>query len=61
VLQNALTHWKTTLTGILGAAAYAALGAYQHGMTLKDWAMAAAIAVLGVLAADAQKAQVKTP
>jgi hypothetical protein len=50
-----MNHWRTTLTGFLTGAAYAALGVYQHNMTLKQWALAAGVAVLGYLSADAAK------
>jgi hypothetical protein len=54
-----MTHWRTTLVGILTGCTYAALNAYQGGMKLSQWAMAAGIAILGFLAADAKNATSK--
>jgi hypothetical protein len=55
------THWRTTVAGVATGCAYAALGVYQHNMTLKQWALAAGVAVLGYLSADAAKAQPPKP
>ena len=62
MIQNAITHWKTSTAGIiLGAAVLVALNAFKPGMNLKQWAGAAVLAILsampGILAADGKVSQ----
>lgn len=53
-MNSVLQNWKTTVVGVGGSVLYAALGVYQHGMTLRQWFLAAVIAALGILTADAK-------
>lgn len=48
-----MKNWKTTATGCVGAAAYAAAAYLQGGsFAVKDMIISVAIAVLGFLAKD---------
>lgn len=58
-MKTAIQNWKTSTAGMaLGAAVLVALGVYKPGMTIGQWAGAAALAVLaalpGILAHDGQ-------
>lgn len=55
-VSDMLASWKTTLVGILGAAATAAVSAYQYGSISKEALIQAAIiGALGFLAKDGNK------
>jgi len=47
-----LTNWKTSLAGLGAAILYVVANAYQAGMTWRQWAVAAGIALLGLVAKD---------
>ncbi len=51
-LKAALTHYKTSVAG-LAAAALIVANSYKTGMSWKQWAMAAAVALIGITAHDA--------
>ena len=58
-MKTAIQNWKTSTAGVvLGAAVLVALGVYKPGMTLRQWAGTALLAVLaalpGILAHDGQ-------
>lgn len=60
-MNAAIQNWKTSTAGVaLGAGVLVALGAFKPGMTISQWAGAAALAVLaalpGILAHDGQVA-----
>jgi hypothetical protein len=52
-LQLAITHWKTTTAGV-AAAVLVVAQSYAAGMTWKQWALAAALALFGAAAHDGQ-------
>jgi hypothetical protein len=52
-LKAARTHWKTSVAGI-AAGLLVVAQSYQSGMTWKQWALAAALAIGGAAAQDAQ-------
>ncbi len=51
-LKTITAHWKTSTAGIAAAALIVA-NSYHSGMTWKQWGMAAAVALLGITAHDA--------
>lgn len=51
-MSTVLKNWKTTLLGIIAGGLMAASAAYKPGMTWKDWAAAAVVALLGAIAHD---------
>jgi len=51
-MGGVFTNWKTSLVGLLVAALYVAGQAYTTGMTLKQWLLAAAIALWGAVMKD---------
>lgn len=59
MIQNAITHWKTSTAGVVfGAALLVALNSFKPGMTVKQWVGAAVVAIVGalpgILSADAK-------
>lgn len=52
LIGNLLKNWKTTALGLATGAGVAFLSAIQGGMTLKDAALAAGVAALGMAAKD---------
>ncbi len=52
--KDALTHWKTSSAG-LAAGLLIVANSYQQGMTWKQWAIAGALAFLGLSAPDSSK------
>jgi hypothetical protein len=48
-MNTVITNWKTTLAGIGGGVLLAALTVYHPGMTVKQWAGAAIVAIVGAL------------
>lgn len=51
-MAGIFANWKTSLLGIFVAALYAATQTYTTGMTWKQWALAAGIAVWGLVQRD---------
>jgi len=51
-IKAALAHWKTTTAG-LAAALLIVVNSYHSGMSWKQWGMAAAVALMGITAHDA--------
>jgi len=48
--MNAIAqNWKTTVAGIAGGLLLSALTVYKPGMTVKQWGLAALVAVVGAL------------
>ena len=47
-----LTNWKSSLLGILGGILYIIAQTYKPGMTWRDFAVAAAIAGIGLVTKD---------
>ena len=52
VLKMITAHWRTSAAG-LAAALLIVLQSYHSGMNWKQWGMAAAVALLGLTAHDA--------
>lgn len=52
MLQGILANWKTSVLGIVVAALMVATSAYTTGMTWKQWALAAGVALWGLLSRD---------
>ncbi len=52
--KDAITHWKTSSAG-LAAGLLVVANSYQQGMTWKQWAIAGALAFLGLSAPDSSK------
>ena len=50
-LKVATQHWKTSTAGVAAGLAVIA-GSYQHGMTVSQWALAAILALFGLVAHD---------
>jgi len=50
-LQLAIAHWKTTTAGVAAAVLIVAQS-YTTGMTWKQWALAASLALFGAAAHD---------
>lgn len=48
-MNTVITNWKTTASGIAGGLLLAALTVYHQGMTVKQWAGAALVAIVGAL------------
>ena len=53
IMQSLLTNWKTTLIGVGTGFGYFFFQALQGGATLKDAAFGAGLALLGLMAKDA--------
>ena len=51
-MGSALSNWKTTAAGVGAAILYLVASAYQPGMSWRQWATAAGIALVGLLAKD---------
>lgn len=56
-MKHALTHWQTTVAGLIPIAGLAFLEAVRGGVTLNQALIAAGVAVLGTLAHDAKPLQ----
>ena len=50
--MNVITSWKTSLLGFVVGALTIAVAAYQPGMSWRNWALGAAIAIWGALMKD---------
>jgi hypothetical protein len=48
-MNAAVKNWKTTVSGIAGGVLLAALTVYKPGMSIRQWALAAAVAAIGAL------------
>ena len=46
-------NWKSSSIGIVAGVLYVASQAYKPGMSWKDWAVGAAIAIMGLVVKDA--------
>jgi hypothetical protein len=51
-MQGILANWKTSVLGLFVALMMIAAGAYQGGMTWKQWALAAGVAIWGLMSRD---------
>lgn len=51
-MTGILANWKTTVVGLAAGASVIAASAYKGGMTWKEWALAASLALLGALSRD---------
>lgn len=51
-IMDVFKNWKSSSIGVIAGVLYVASQAYKPGMSWKDWAVGAAIAIMGLVAKD---------
>jgi len=51
-IMDVFKNWKSSSIGVIAGALYVASQAYKPGMSWKDWAVGAAIAIMGLVVKD---------